>query len=58
MKIRARHASRTGRTARAQRFYERAGFTLEGEPIEVPRTDGTASDQPLTRDDFAALAPD
>lgn len=33
-------------------------FTLEGEPIEVPRTDGTASDQPLTRDDFAALAPD
>ena len=32
-------------------------FSLEGEPIEVPRTDGTASDQPLTRDDFAALAP-
>lgn len=32
-------------------------FSLDGDPIDVPRTDGTASDQPLSRDDFAALAP-
>lgn len=32
-------------------------FTLEGEPISVPRTDGTASDEPLSRDDFLALKP-
>ncbi len=32
-------------------------FTLDGDPIEVPRTDGTASDAPLTRDDVEALAP-
>lgn len=33
-------------------------FTLEGEQVEVPRSDGTTSDEPLSRDDFSALAPD
>lgn len=32
-------------------------FTLEGEEIAVPLADGTLSDDPLSRDDFAALAP-
>lgn len=32
-------------------------FSLDGDPIEVPLGDGTFSDAPLSRDDFAALAP-
>ena len=40
MKTRARHASRRARNARAQRFYERAGFALEGD-------DGGSQDDPV-----------
>ena len=32
-------------------------FSLEGKPVEVPLGDGTTSAEPLSRDDFAALAP-
>ena len=33
-------------------------FTVEGEPVTVPLSDGTLSDDPLSRDDFKALAPE
>jgi len=45
-------------TLTAQPGIGSVAFTLEGEPIEVPRSDGTVSDDPLSRDDFSALAPD
>lgn len=32
-------------------------FSLEGKPVKVPLADGTTSAEPLSRDDFAALAP-
>jgi len=32
-------------------------FTVEGEDVTVPLTDGTLSDDPLSRDDFKAIAP-
>ena len=32
-------------------------FRLAGEPVEVPRGDGTLTSAPLTRADYAALAP-
>lgn len=32
-------------------------FRLDGEPVEVPRADGTLTSAPLTRADYAALAP-
>ena len=32
-------------------------FRLDGEPVEVPRGDGTLTSAPLTRADYAALAP-
>lgn len=32
-------------------------FTLAGEPVEVPRGDGSLSSEPLTRSDYAAFAP-
>jgi hypothetical protein len=34
-----------------------ASFTLEGEPITVPRADGTSTDRPVSRADYATLAP-
>ncbi|WP_421117925.1 GerMN domain-containing protein [Aquihabitans daechungensis] len=33
-------------------------FTVEGEDVIVPLSDGTLSDDPLSRDDFEAVAPD
>ncbi len=32
-------------------------FTVEGEDVTVPLSDGTLTDDPLSRDDFAAIAP-
>lgn len=32
-------------------------FRLDGEPVEIPRADGTLTSAPLTRADYAALAP-
>jgi spore germination protein GerM len=32
-------------------------FTLEGEPTEVPRGDGSVTSEPLTRSDYPDLAP-
>ncbi|MCB0958233.1 MAG: GerMN domain-containing protein [Acidimicrobiales bacterium] len=32
-------------------------FTLEGEPVSVPLPDGTATAQPVSRDDFSTVAP-
>jgi spore germination protein GerM len=32
-------------------------FTVEGEDVTVPLSDGTTSDDPLSRDDFEAIAP-
>jgi hypothetical protein len=32
-------------------------FTLAGEPVEVPRGDGSLSSEPLTRSDYASFAP-
>lgn len=32
-------------------------FTVEGEDVTVPLSDGTSSDDPLSRDDFEAIAP-
>ena len=34
---------------------DRVGFTLDGEPIEVPRGDGVLTTDPLSRDDFPGL---
>ncbi len=36
---------------------ERVRFLLEGRPVEVPAGDGTLTRRPLSRADFAALAP-
>ncbi len=36
---------------------ERVGFLRGDEPLAVPRPDGTVSDGPVTRSDFATLAP-
>lgn len=33
-------------------------FTVEGEDVTVPLSDDTSSDEPLTRDDFDAVAPE
>ena len=33
-------------------------FTVEGEEVTVPLSDGTLSDDPLSRDDFEAIEPD
>lgn len=35
----------------------RVGFTIEGEPVEVPRADGALTTEPVARDDFSELAP-
>lgn len=32
-------------------------FTLEGEPIEIPRDDGSITSGSVTRDDYRDLAP-
>lgn len=32
-------------------------FTLDGEPAEIPRPDGTLTSDPVSRDDYAALGP-
>lgn len=32
-------------------------FTVEGEDVTVPLSDGSSSDDPLSRDDFEAIAP-
>jgi len=32
-------------------------LSLEGDAVELPLADGSVTDRPLTRDDFAALAP-
>ena len=32
-------------------------FTVEGKEVTVPLSDGTLSDDPLSRDDFKAIAP-
>ena len=36
---------------------DRVGFLRGQEPLAVPRPDGTVSDGPVTRSDFATLAP-
>lgn len=33
-------------------------FTIDGEPVEVPRADGSLTTESLARDDFAELAPE
>lgn len=43
-------------------FTDQAGvnrvvFTVDGQPTNVPRGDGTATDGPVGRDDYASLAP-
>lgn len=35
---------------------ERVAFTLEGDPLEVPRGDGSLTSDPLTQGDFPELA--
>lgn len=35
----------------------RVSFTLDGQPVEVPRGDGALTTDPLAREDFPALAP-
>ena len=32
-------------------------FSLDGQPIEVPRGDGSLTSEPLTRSDYPELAP-
>lgn len=44
-------------TATEQPAVDAVRFTLEGDPVEVPRGDGTLTQQPLRREDFAILAP-
>jgi spore germination protein GerM len=33
----------------------RVGFTIDGAPVEVPRGDGSLTDEPVSRDDYASL---
>ena len=35
---------------------DRVAFTIDGEPIDVPRGDGSVSDGPVDREDYAPLA--
>jgi hypothetical protein len=44
-------------TATEDPLVNSVAFTLEGEPISVPRGDGTTSDGPVRRADYEALAP-
>ena len=44
-------------TATEDPLVNSVAFTLEGEPISVPRGDGTTSDGPVRRADYQALAP-
>jgi Sporulation and spore germination len=44
-------------TATARPGVGQIRFTLGGEPVEVPRGDGSLSSEPLTRSDYAAFAP-
>lgn len=44
-------------TATARPGVGQVRFTLGGEPVAVPRGDGSLSSEPLTRSDYAAFAP-
>jgi spore germination protein GerM len=44
-------------TATGRAGVGQVSFTLEGEPTEVPRGDGSVTSEPLTRSDYPDLAP-
>lgn len=44
-------------TLTAQAGVGRVSFTLDGQPVEVPRGDGALTTDPLVREDFPTLAP-
>ena len=44
-------------TATARPGVGQVTFTIAGEPVDVTRSDGSLSSQPLTRRDYASLAP-
>ena len=44
-------------TLTAEAGIGRVSFTLDGQPVDVPRGDGALTTDPLVREDFPALAP-
>lgn len=42
-------------TLTAQRGVGQVSFEIDGQPVEVPRADGTVTTRPLSRDDFTEL---
>jgi spore germination protein GerM len=44
-------------TATARPGVGQVSFTLEGEPIEIPRGDGSLTSDAVTRGDYRELAP-